>query len=533
MHKDAYTEKLNDIINLPQFDKVVPKRKNEKHPVLKEEDRVLSLLKKLRKDNKITESLFAKLKPCGSQAPRLYGLAKIHKENVPLRPVLSMPGSAYYKIANQVTEWLKVVDECNINSSTKSISDKLKDIQLEEDEEIISFDVKSLYTNVPVKEAIHDCTELLFSGRYQKPPVDKGTFKQLLDICSCDVIMLTHDGYYRQVDGLAMGSPPAPLVANGWMSKFDSKIKDNAMLYSRYMDDIIRNIKRIEIKRKLAEINKYHSSLEFTIETEQNQSIPFLDMKITRQNGKLYSTWFYKTTDTGLTMNFHAIAPLRYKKSVVSGLVHRIHRACSTWANFDTSLSKAKKLLEKNQYPPDFYEPIIYSTLEKIVTNYEHTVSEEKPEDDKNEEKLVFVQYRGKVTEKFEHSLRKIKAPCKMIKTIKKLKTVLPSLKTPIEKALKSKVVYQINCSRCEACYVGQTSRHLATRIKEHQKSGPVGSHMKSCNTSLTMDNVSIKTVSTRSIAHLMTLEALIIKSVKPDLNTKDEYRSRTLTIKL
>ena len=43
-----------------------------------------------------------------------------------------------------------------------------------------------------------------------------------------DVIMLTHDGYYRQVDGLAMGSPPTPQLANGWMSKFDAEIKGDS-----------------------------------------------------------------------------------------------------------------------------------------------------------------------------------------------------------------------------------------------------------------------------------------------------------------
>jgi len=112
---ETYNNKLNDIIQLPQFEKVCPKRKNEKYPIPKEEERVTSLLKKLKDRNKITDTLFDKLKPTGSQPPRLYGLAKIHKDSVPVRPVLSMPGSAYYNIANQVAKWLSVVKECNIN----------------------------------------------------------------------------------------------------------------------------------------------------------------------------------------------------------------------------------------------------------------------------------------------------------------------------------------------------------------------------------------------------------------------------------
>ena len=104
--------------------------------------------------------------------------------------------SRYYKIALQVTEWLSVVDECKINAFTKHISETLKEIQLEGDEELISFDVSSLYINVPVQDAISDCTALLYSGKYTTPPVDEDTFKQLLEICSCNVLMLTNEGYY-------------------------------------------------------------------------------------------------------------------------------------------------------------------------------------------------------------------------------------------------------------------------------------------------------------------------------------------------
>ena len=104
--------------------------------------------------------------------------------------------------------------------------------------------------------------------------------------------MLTHDGYYRQVDGLAMGSPPAPLLANGWLSKFDDQIKGSSVLYGRYMDDIIRDIKGNQIDSKLAEINRIHPSLKFTIEREEDNSIPFLDMKISRLEEKLSSTCY-------------------------------------------------------------------------------------------------------------------------------------------------------------------------------------------------------------------------------------------------
>ena len=78
--------------------------------------------------------------------------------------------------------------------------------------------------------------------------------------------MLTHNGFYRQTEGLAIGSPPAPLFANGWLSKFDSRIRGDAKLFSRYMDDVIHSIKSSEVVGVLQMINMLHPSLKFTIE---------------------------------------------------------------------------------------------------------------------------------------------------------------------------------------------------------------------------------------------------------------------------
>ena len=84
---------------------------------------------------------------------------------MPVRPVLSMPGSSYHRIGTLVADWLSEVEECKINSSSKQVSESLNSIHLGEDEEIVSFDVSSLYTNVPVAESIEVCANLLFSGK--------------------------------------------------------------------------------------------------------------------------------------------------------------------------------------------------------------------------------------------------------------------------------------------------------------------------------------------------------------------------------
>ena len=413
-----------------------------------------------------------------------------------------------------------------LNASTKLISDKLKEVKLETDEEVVSCDVVALYTNVPVLEAIYVCANLLYNLPVdQRPSIDKSTF-----------IVSTHDGFYVQRDGLAMGSPPAPHFANGWLSQYDDEIRGESKLYFRYMDDILKELNKSRAEEELRDINNLHPNLKFTLERENECQLPVLDMKIhhNHDTGTLSSTWYNKPTDTGLIMNYHALAPKRYKRSVVSGFVYRIYRACSTWENFHISLDKAKRILEKNQYPPTFYEPIIRQAISDIlgVPQNQDTVPESPVTS--VERKPLIVQYRGKCTEEYARALHKISAPCVVVMTLRKLKTVLPSLKPSVDKLMKSGVVYQLTCPRCSASYVGQTGRHMQTRLKEHlQRAGPMKSHLAQCNATITSEHVDILHATSRGEGFLLTLEALHIRERKPSINTKDEYRSRELTIKL
>ena len=69
-----------------------------------------------------------------------------------------------------------------------------------------------------------------------------------------------------------------------------------------------------EIDKKLTQMNNLHTNLKFTIERETEGSIPFLDMKISNIQGHLSLKWYNKPMDTSLVLNFHLLAPLRYKK---------------------------------------------------------------------------------------------------------------------------------------------------------------------------------------------------------------------------
>ena len=77
-------------------------------------------------------------------------------------------------------------------------------------------------------------------------------------------------------------------------------------------------------------------------------------------------------------------------------------------------------------------------------------------------------------------------------------------------------------------------SQHLITRMKEHNgKSKPVRRHFEACECEFTMDDVEIIKSTSKSMYHLITLEALLIRSIKPNTNTGDEYKRITLSLKI
>ena len=465
-----YEKKLMDILKLKQLKKMEKARKNAKEFCIKEEERINSVLEELNEQGKIDKQLLKSIKSVGGQLPRLYGLAKVNKQNIPVRPVLSIPGSPYYKVAEKITEWLSVILESKINCSSKQTVDNLRNISLDQDEVLISFDVTSLLTNVPVKEAIFEAAEKLYSGKFPMPPVDKETFIIFAELATTNVLMLTHDGPYRQIAGLAVGSQPAPPLSNIWLSKYEPNIRDDAKLFERFMDDILRTMKQQFIQAKLKEINALHPNLKFTLEVEAEGKLPFLDLCINHVTDKPSSIWYCKPTDTELIMKFHALSPKRYERSVVEGFVHRVHRACSSWENFH---EKVKMTLQRNQYPPNFYDPIISNTIEKLSSpkeNQKDQIKDVTSQKSNIVKQNAFIEYRGSVvTDHFIKKLKNIGTPLQPVITIRKMRTCLPSLKCAVKKNLKSRVFYKIVCPGCNACCVGHTSRHLITRFSEHK----------------------------------------------------------------
>ena len=148
---------------------------------------------------------------------------------------------------------------------------------------------------------------------------------------------------------------------------------------------------------------------------------------------------------------------------------------------------------------------------------------------------ILMVQYGGESQSDISKKNVRDITNAQIIFTTRKMKTCMPSLKSPFSSEMKSKVVYRLECCGCKSNYVGQTVRQLTTRIEEHRKEDtPVGQLIRQCGSESGKSEFKWKIIDQASSSiKLLTLEALHIRKERPAINTRDELRSRELPLRL
>ena len=258
----------------------------------------------------------------------------MHKTGLPFRPVVSMINTAEYHLAKYLDSIIKphIPSEYMLDS-TSSFLGKLKEFCFKPTNILISFDVVSLFTNVPLAQTIDKIADHIYELD-SRPTFDKKTFKKLMHMATSGIFMY-RERYYRQIDGVTMGSPLGPTMANFCLAKLEAQLlHDNRdevcapALYLRYVDDIFCVFRDGCMHESfLAKLNSLHPNLKFTSELGPS-ALPFLDTKIllpTTEDGGFTSNVFRKPTYTGLILNFSAMCPQKWKFGLIQCLLHRAY----------------------------------------------------------------------------------------------------------------------------------------------------------------------------------------------------------------
>ena len=156
--------------------------------------------------------------PTGAVSPKYYRLPKIHKPGIPLRPIISSTGTVTYNKAKELARILKPLVGLSSHHvhNTRDFIDHIKDIRLRQEESIISYDVASLFTSVPIQPALKIIQQSLVTEQDLHNRTSKSIQQiiSLLEFSLTSTTFVFQGQYYQQMEGAAMGSPLSPIVPN-------------------------------------------------------------------------------------------------------------------------------------------------------------------------------------------------------------------------------------------------------------------------------------------------------------------------------
>ena len=107
----------------------------------------------IKKTGSINQQIYKQIRSTGAKCGVAYGLTKVHKQDLAIRPISSTIGTYNYDTAKHLTKVLDSNFSKLFNYALKDSFDfinEISKIKLEENDLIISIDVVSLFTNVPI-----------------------------------------------------------------------------------------------------------------------------------------------------------------------------------------------------------------------------------------------------------------------------------------------------------------------------------------------------------------------------------------------
>ncbi|BHF65378.1 hypothetical protein SprV_0200838800 [Sparganum proliferum] len=255
-----------------------------------------------------------------------------------------------------------------------------------------------------------------------------------------------------------MGSPISGLIDEAVLQKLERRLFEEykPKFWARYVDDTFVIIDQDKINYYAEVLNSIIPDLQFTMEEEVGDKLPFLDVLVCRQpNGELATSVYRKPTNTLQMLSYNSNHPLQHKRNCVRTLYRRVETHCSTPAAKLDEIKLLRELFRANGYPRAFVER---SRRQPKKRNEEHN----QPNSWRS------IPYIKGVSEAVARSLAPLGiGVAHMPDSTIRRQVMRP--KDPIPKQELSAVVYRLQCS-CGRCnYVGETGRRLQTRMHEHK----------------------------------------------------------------
>jgi len=462
-----YQEKMNDHLNNRQTYIKIRKQPCEKIKEIKKEyNNILNDLLKKKYINQIEKT---KLNINNCNIARIQGLPKLHKDKIPIRPIINGINSPTEQIAKFLNPTLN-----NLNNNNKydiknafELKDKLRNIEITNDDRLISLDIISLFTSIP----LNNIYKIIMKNWELIEPYTtikcKNTYINIIKFICNNNYFTYNNELYRQINGTPMGgkmsSNLSGIVVNSILDEFFQNSNIKPKYICKYVDDIFLIINKNECDIILNEINKINKNIQFTMEKETNEQINYLDITIIRNKNTLKTKWYEKNIKNKQILNFLSHHPISQKINTIKNLINRAIKLTDLDYIKETKTYIFNKL-NKNLYP------------NRIIKKHWNTIYHKQQTPNNNitnppTKKYVSLTYIPEITNKINQLFKKesINDICFGHRPTNKIKQLYhTNTYDDIGKFKKNNVIYKINCENCDEIYIGETKQNLITRIQQH-----------------------------------------------------------------
>jgi hypothetical protein len=239
-------------------------------------------------------------------------------------------------------------------------------------------------------------------------------FDTLLRIATSETHFIFNNKIYVQHNGVVMGAPLAPVIADIFMSHLEEILMDRLVQsgvheWFRYVDDTFILLEpTTKIEDVLNILNNFHPSIKFTHEVPKDGSLSFFDVRVmpSIQDNKFQTTIYRKDSFTGLFLKWDSFVPIEYKKASIVSMVRRALSVCSTYTLLATEFDKIREIGRQNGYPLSFINTRIgiglSNFLKRSTTSSTAVIGCEK------QRMYVEIPYAGTATNSFKKQLSRI-----------------------------------------------------------------------------------------------------------------------------
>lgn len=439
-----------------------------KDPTYKYQSLSNKLIDKLCEEKIIETKEKKMLKRYNSLPPKLYGLRKVHKKTICYRPIVSCINSPCYNLAKIVHKILHPITTTfpyNVSNSIDLVK-TLNTVTLPNNYVLVSFDVTSLFTNIP-KELVIKIIKEKWQFISSYTTLSKSLLIELIEHCFDTSYFVFNKKFFKQIDGTAMGNPLSPVLANFVMTHLLEtvirQLEFPVPLIHLYVDDTLLALPSDKIDLVLGKLQNFNKKLKFTYEIEDNNhSIPFLDIWLTRNiDGTIITNWYTKPSASNRILNFLSNHPWHQKLSLLRNIYLKMLQL-SHPKFYNENFIKIHNILKLNNYPSKLINKIKYDckeTSSRLNKNKTQRINK------RHYKFPYFPEIINKINSIFKDT------GCSIVgynlKTVGN--TIFTNLKDKVPTLQKAELVYSIPCGNCSKVYIGQTKQYLKNRLSQHK----------------------------------------------------------------